>query len=537
MGDVMFKKRLSLPKILLATGFIWLIAFSAIVSAAQVTLQWDAIDTVPDGYRLYQRLSGFAYNYTEPAWSGTDTTCVIENLTPGASYYFVVRAFKGADESADSNEVQYTAAVIVEPDLDSDGDGWNDALDAFPYDSLEWLDTDSDGIGNNADEDDDGDGMPDIWELAHGLNPLVDDAFSDLDGDGTFNIDEYTHGSDPSNVPGNSAPAKPVLSRPLNGARTVGLTPTLMTGVFADADGDSHARTCYQISTTPDFSSLVFERTYTRHLTGLRVPDLILDPETTYYWRVKFYDNHNSASEWSDFFEFETLDYAAAGDVNGNGIIDVQEFGQAFDIDEDGTADVLQSGLQGVVTTDIHNLRVAVKRLSADVQVIGVMALDLDELPPANNQPEQLTGIISFKLLLLNDASTAVVTIFFSQPAPPDAKWFKFEPDEGWSDYANAVFSQDRKSVTLVLEDGGVGDQDGVRNGIIVDPSGLGYSTQSSEPSSYAPADAGGLSCFIAAAWPGDAKWAGKAVLLLAVIAILLGQAALSPIRFRDREI
>ena len=42
-------------------------------------------------------------------------------------------------------------------DTDDDGDGVEDASDAFPLDLSETVDTDSDGIGNNADEDDDGD--------------------------------------------------------------------------------------------------------------------------------------------------------------------------------------------------------------------------------------------------------------------------------------------------------------------------------------------------------------------------------------------
>ncbi|NQZ99356.1 MAG: exo-alpha-sialidase, partial [Myxococcales bacterium] len=45
--------------------------------------------------------------------------------------------------------------------LDRDEDGYQDAVDAFPDDPTEWLDTDADGIGNNADPDDDGDGIPD----------------------------------------------------------------------------------------------------------------------------------------------------------------------------------------------------------------------------------------------------------------------------------------------------------------------------------------------------------------------------------------
>ncbi|MFA0439689.1 heparin lyase I family protein [Vibrio sp. 10N.286.49.B1] len=44
---------------------------------------------------------------------------------------------------------------------DSDNDGVVDAEDAFPFDSSESIDTDSDGIGNNHDFDDDGDSVND----------------------------------------------------------------------------------------------------------------------------------------------------------------------------------------------------------------------------------------------------------------------------------------------------------------------------------------------------------------------------------------
>lgn len=45
---------------------------------------------------------------------------------------------------------------------DTDGDEYNDKEDAFPLNPAEWLDTDSDKIGNNKDTDDDNDGTPDL---------------------------------------------------------------------------------------------------------------------------------------------------------------------------------------------------------------------------------------------------------------------------------------------------------------------------------------------------------------------------------------
>jgi hypothetical protein len=48
--------------------------------------------------------------------------------------------------------------------------------------------------------DGDGDGMPDAWELLHGLNASVNDAALDSDGDGVSNREEYAAGTDPMNA-------------------------------------------------------------------------------------------------------------------------------------------------------------------------------------------------------------------------------------------------------------------------------------------------------------------------------------------------
>jgi len=94
-------------------AIILLLALAAIpANAAQVNLAWDANNPAPDGYRIFQRTTGGNYNYNQPTWTGTATTCTIDGLQNGKRYFFVARAFKGPDQSGNSNEV---TALIPAP--------------------------------------------------------------------------------------------------------------------------------------------------------------------------------------------------------------------------------------------------------------------------------------------------------------------------------------------------------------------------------------------------------------------------------------
>ena len=73
-------------------------------------------------------------------------------------------------------------------DEDDDNDGYLDENDDFPLDSSEWIDTDTDGTGNNADLDDDNDGVDDSIEVQCGTDPLDSSSIPiDSDNDGVFN--------------------------------------------------------------------------------------------------------------------------------------------------------------------------------------------------------------------------------------------------------------------------------------------------------------------------------------------------------------
>ena len=63
----------------------------------------------------------------------------------------------------------------------------------------EYLDTDNNGVLNLNDDDDDGDGLPDTYEIQYGLNSRdASDASLDTDNDGLTNLEELALGTNPT---------------------------------------------------------------------------------------------------------------------------------------------------------------------------------------------------------------------------------------------------------------------------------------------------------------------------------------------------
>jgi hypothetical protein len=469
------------PRYFVILSFALLFALCALplpaAQAASIDLEWDP-NTEPElvGYKVYWSTS--SGNYTSSKDVGNTTSTTITGLDEGQTYYFAATAYDGdGNESGFSNQITYTI-----PFSDSDGDGVPDYQDAFPSDPAETIDTDGDGTGNNADADDDNDRIPDAWEIQYGFNPLVDDASDDSDGDGLSNLDEFYADSDPLAPRGNLGPDAPALTAPVN-QQGLELTPVLQTDQFSDPDpGDFHSATQWKIYRESD-DVCILDITSEYSLTDLEVPKLILDANTAYIWQARYYDNHGTPSGWSDTAAFSTA--ANPYDTNNNGIPDDQEVETLSDLDGDGTWDSDQDTIKCVKTGDGKELGLSFESSGSVDEIVSISVENDNDAQMVSAEVADSEyfpfGLINFKLRMNQPGDEAVITVYFSEPAPEGGRWFKYDPIEAiWTDYSRQTeISADRQSITLYLEDGGDGDADGTVNGIIVDPSGLAVSSSS----------------------------------------------------------
>jgi chitinase len=426
---------------------------SATMACASVTLEWDPNDPAPEGYRLFRRLDGEAYDYNAPLGTVSDTRYVDDTIVAGETYFYVVRAYEGDNESGDSNEVSYTASNDTS-DNSSDGDS-----------------------SDNGDNTDTSSGDTD-------------------DGNDTV-TDQETPDT------------------------RIGLTPLL--SATMSVDGDQHTATRWQIGLDENFTQLVLDQISAGQLTRYLVPDMVLDTETVYYWRATFLDDSDQILAQSSLATFETVTAADTDDTDADGFVDAQEVdGTALDLDGNGVSDGEQDDL-AFVAAESGDCQIGLKVAEGGAQVVGFKSVSPNQISNTRNLPEMTEfGAVSFKLFLQDGQRDATVTVYFSDPAPEGTEWFKYNAELGWQLYEAAEISADRRSVTYTLTDGGRGDDDGVVNGIIVDPAALGYrqaSDTETTPTTTGASSGSGGSCFIGTTAPaGSGLWSPGLAALIALV-------------------
>jgi hypothetical protein len=286
-------------------------------------------------------------------------------------------------------------------------------------------------------------------------------------------------------------PEKPVLLSPADGALDVSQTPTLGTGPFVDPDSCSfHDKTRWQISEYFDFSLLSAGiDAAANFLTSYTVPALLLEPDTTYYWRAIYWGSHGNKSPWSDVFTFTTA--LATNDGDDNGIPDGQQVGAFVDLDGDSIFDNSQSDEIKSLNTATGGAMIGIRPL--DSQITRAQTVDSDTLLDVGDTPINVPyGLAAFRLDVTNLGDGTTVRMYLSEAVPDSCSLVYYDSANGWYDYSDyAVFNAARDEVTLQLKDGGVGDIDHTENGVIVGLFGIGFYANSlaNKPIAISPAD------------------------------------------------
>ncbi|MFZ1987374.1 MAG: hypothetical protein WAU91_23395, partial [Desulfatitalea sp.] len=141
--------------------------------------------------------------------------------------------------------------------------------------------------------DTDGDGMLDSWELEH-FGTLDRDGTGDFDGDGISDLEEFINGLDPTEA--QSVPSVPEIVAPQNGDHVALLTPDLEIANSIDPEGDSFSYT-FELYADKEFKTSVATQGNVPpqiNTTKWTVP-VALNDNTFYYWRVRATDTTGSS--------------------------------------------------------------------------------------------------------------------------------------------------------------------------------------------------------------------------------------------------
>lgn len=374
-------------------------------------------------------------------------------------------------------------------------------------------DNDGDGTPDDQDSDDDNDGMPDSWELQYGLNPFnSSDAGLDADNDGITNVEECRNGTNPNEPDANRKPYQPTLTAPADGDVKVALTPWLRASSFTDPDsGDIHTKTQWQITAVAG-QQVVLNRIDTKnHKLNIKVPRMVLNPSTQYRARVRFFDDSDLASDWSDQVTFTTAEDKK--DANKNSIPDDQEVSGHTDMNGDNIADIDQEEtIKSISTYDNRKLiGVSIEDSENADTVAAAASIDPTTLESAPaSEDETPYGLLGYKIHVSQPGASTTTTLYLSDPLDArQATWKCYDDIDGWQDCSDStVVDEEGFVVERNLQDGGKEDADGVENGVIVDLSGPqqaaggsntddGSSLVLSDDNSASPGGSSGGGCFI----------------------------------------
>jgi len=260
---------------------------------------------------------------------------------------------------------------------------------------------------------------------------------------------------------GNQAPAVPQIALANNSVVQLGDTVLDISTAYSDPDGDALLSSEWQIAKDNGFSNLVLKRSVAGPTaTALRLAPGVLEPLHTYWIRTRQTDIRGAQSAWSPVVTVTTQTAMthpsqADGDVNGNGVTDSSE----------GICDLLDAQSNNLVGIQANAGTTECLR--------AVSPSELPAIPTGTSMPY---GLFAFRIagLRVDAMNPARVTLQVHLPQAPAGavKWYKYDAANGSLFELAGSVRMNGNVASVDLVDGGIGDFDGIVNGVIVDPSG-----------------------------------------------------------------
>jgi hypothetical protein len=425
-------------------------------------------------------ISGESWLSITSGFSGANRGTITADFSANTSGYSRTGTIRVTASGADGTSKDVTVIQPSPETNDSDTDGLPDDWENQHFGNLTTADNTTDS---------DGDGLLDKDEYAYKTDP----SNTDSDGDGDNDGDEVVYGSDPTlitdTLDSHRPPETPVIIQvsgevPLRGQ-------VFDVHGFGDpnqSQGDYLSASEWQLSTGQNFNqkNIIVRRILEKRSVAakdaiehrqLLIPQAVLVKATTYWIRTRHRDSGDLWSDWSTPVSFATIT-EDPDDTDGNDIDDACQVPGYTDTNNNGTDD-RQENILALYDAEEGN---TIGILTDNGTVCGLNAIPNNEIP-AKLMPADpmLNGLFSFRIDDLpvdaNNPSTVNIAFYFPEPLPSNTKWYKYDlANYTMFDFTSNLTISGNRAV-LTLTDGGPGDNDGVVNGIIIDPSGPVFST------------------------------------------------------------
>jgi hypothetical protein len=127
------------------------------------------------------------------------------------------------------------------------------------------------------------------------------------------------------------------------------------------------------------------------------------------------------------------------------------------------------SGIPGQITTTTGTGTLTLISNQGNITSLSAISIQiLPNLPPLLVFPH---GLLYYEVSNIAPGSAVTFTITFPVALPNNIQYWKYQPGRGW--FQIPITSHNGNVITIQITDGGLGDADGLANGIIVDPGGV----------------------------------------------------------------